>query len=387
LRRYERYGTMCPGFGLAAMEQRRTPAMARLSHTDLKRLFESLVDLYGTSDHDAYPNRVLSFISNLVPNEVVTYNDIDLQRRRTRMIWEPGSPPTQLVPAFDQFFHQHPVYGHLKRTKDGRARTISDLCSRRAFQRSDLYNHYYRKVHSHRWWDQLDLSPIVSPARLLTIAVNRTGQGFTERDREVMNLLNPHIKQALRNAEALKQWKEEAALLKNALRRSGQAVAAISEGGTIQWATSRAERLMKLYWPDEGKRPGRLPQALHDWTRQQLKALCCPGHIPRPLSPLLIRGGRGELRVTLVRDTRSTLLFFQEKVTSPQPDVLKRHGLTTREAEVLDLVTLGRTNPEIAELLGISPRTVQSLVQRIFDKLGVETRTAAATLAMELRQT
>lgn len=54
-------------------------------------------------------------------------------------------------------------------------------------------------------------------------------------------------------------------------------------------------------------------------------------------------------------------------------------GLTRRETEVLLWVVAGKTNAEIGFILGISLRTVQKHLEHIFDKLGVETRTAAAT--------
>ena len=52
--------------------------------------------------------------------------------------------------------------------------------------------------------------------------------------------------------------------------------------------------------------------------------------------------------------------------------------LTAREHEVLEWVRAGKTNRDIAVILGASPRTIEKHLERIFVKLGVETRTAAA---------
>jgi DNA-binding CsgD family transcriptional regulator len=64
--------------------------------------------------------------------------------------------------------------------------------------------------------------------------------------------------------------------------------------------------------------------------------------------------------------------------------VLNRNGkdFSDREREVLEWLAAGKTDREIAELLGMSPRTVQKHLQHIYEKLGVETRTAAVMRAL-----
>lgn len=59
-------------------------------------------------------------------------------------------------------------------------------------------------------------------------------------------------------------------------------------------------------------------------------------------------------------------------------------GLTPRAAETLLWLSQGKTNPDIATILSISESTVKKHVQEIFEKLGVETRGAAAVRAMEV---
>jgi DNA-binding CsgD family transcriptional regulator len=60
-------------------------------------------------------------------------------------------------------------------------------------------------------------------------------------------------------------------------------------------------------------------------------------------------------------------------------------GLTAREVEVLRLVASGRSNPQIAEALFLSQKTVQRHLSNIFGKTGVTSRTAAAAYAFEHR--
>ncbi len=58
-------------------------------------------------------------------------------------------------------------------------------------------------------------------------------------------------------------------------------------------------------------------------------------------------------------------------------------GLSKRQNEILHWVAAGKTNKEIAHILGINPLTVRTQLARIFQKCGLENRTAAALMYLE----
>jgi DNA-binding NarL/FixJ family response regulator len=77
------------------------------------------------------------------------------------------------------------------------------------------------------------------------------------------------------------------------------------------------------------------------------------------------------------------LIEKTEKAARPYSDPGEPfHPLSAREMEVLESVTLGMSNKEIAGVLGISHQTVKNHVTAILRKLGVEDRTQAAVYAL-----
>lgn len=85
----------------------------------------------------------------------------------------------------------------------------------------------------------------------------------------------------------------------------------------------------------------------------------------------------------LERASQQVRSEFKPNFTSPRP--LERElGLTPRVAEVLLWLTQGKTNGEIAAILGNTESTVKKQVLEIFEALGVETRTAATLRALEI---
>lgn len=84
----------------------------------------------------------------------------------------------------------------------------------------------------------------------------------------------------------------------------------------------------------------------------------------------------------LERERRRTPAEFKPDFSSPVP--LETLGLTPREAEVLLWVTQGKSNSEIASILGAAENTIKKHLQNIFEKMGVDTRNAASLRALEV---
>lgn len=89
----------------------------------------------------------------------------------------------------------------------------------------------------------------------------------------------------------------------------------------------------------------------------------------------------GAINARLRRADQQGQREFKPDFSSHEP--LLKLGLTARVAEVLLWVAQGKTNSDIATILGISESTVKKHLLEIFDKLGVETRSAATLRALE----
>jgi DNA-binding NarL/FixJ family response regulator len=88
------------------------------------------------------------------------------------------------------------------------------------------------------------------------------------------------------------------------------------------------------------------------------------------------------IEARLRRSQRQANREFKPDFSSVEP--LLKFGLTARATETLLWVAQGKTNPDIATILGITESTVKKHVQEIFEKLGVETRGAATVRALEM---
>ncbi len=159
------------------------------------------------------------------------------------------------------------------------------------------------------------------------------------------------------------------ALAREALVQSGQLPIAVDTGGNLVGATTDARAWLNAYGIGE--------RDLAHW----LAVLSRPG---ASRAPLMRRLGDRALYVNLLgRSGKNVFLLMREEDPKCAQRVLARDfALSGREAEVLVWVAYGKTNMDIADILGMSPRTVNKHLEHIFLKMGVETRSAATALAL-----
>jgi DNA-binding CsgD family transcriptional regulator len=170
------------------------------------------------------------------------------------------------------------------------------------------------------------------------------------------------------------------------LDRVDQNVILLTSNRQVEFSTARARQLTTEYFgrPFQGKR---LPDDLDRWVRSQEALLGSTRDVPGRRVPLFVERGPRRLMVRLILDAGQRILRLEEQGNISSPVSLESLGLTRREAEVLAWVREGKANAEIGTILGARPRTVAKHLERIFLKLGVETRTAAARLAVSVSTT
>jgi DNA-binding NarL/FixJ family response regulator len=88
------------------------------------------------------------------------------------------------------------------------------------------------------------------------------------------------------------------------------------------------------------------------------------------------------IEARLLRSEQQANREFKPDFSSAEP--LTKLGLTPRAAEALLWAAQGKTNSDIATILGISESTVKKHMLEVFEKLGVETRSAATLRALEV---
>lgn len=191
------------------------------------------------------------------------------------------------------------------------------------------------------------------------------------KPKEVLARMQVHLKGARERRQA-----------RNALDAFGYATITVrSSDGCLMWQTPLARELLARYC---GTQAPRTPPEVLAWLAESVRS------VERGGEPAKFTIEQGPTRLTFrlhqqIGDSDAGgdwLIVMREVSDTAAIEAMSLwFKLTAREAEVLYWVVKGKTNKDIGDILGSSPMTVKKHLERVFVKMGVETRTAAAGMA------
>ena len=173
------------------------------------------------------------------------------------------------------------------------------------------------------------------------------------RTAEVLARLATHV----RNARAVR-------LAREAVDVAGLGVLMVDAHGRVAWRSPQAQAWLAEW----------LGESADDTAWLRAGAEAC--ELRAASGRVLVARRLGDV------DLGETMWLLRVRVAGETPaGRIAMAALTPRETEVLSWIAKGKTNRDVGEILGMSPRTVNKHLEHVFEKLGVETRAAAAALA------
>jgi len=356
--------------------------MGHVTHRDLKLAVDLIGRISAHSSAAALARAGVAELPQLVDSELTTLSVCTLKTGHRRVVCNPvGALSPVDIACFDRHFFEHPLVRYHGSNPDGQSHRISDSQSARAFQRTALFNEYYRNVGI----DHVIAVPMLVDASLLvSFVLNRKGRDFSERDREVLDLVRRPVAALYRNAMALDKVQEALARVAADDVDSGWMLVALDSERRITDIAPRLEPWLSASFRARGGAAigfgAPLPDAIDRAVVAQFDRLDAALATSPSTVVVTGRAGRCAIRTLSRGDAERDALVLIRRVgasSSRAPFAAPHASLTAREREVLQWVAAGKTNAQIAEILSASPRTIGKHLENIYAKLGVETRTAA----------
>jgi DNA-binding NarL/FixJ family response regulator len=345
-----------------------------LSARDLVATMDVLKDIYAETDPEAFPIIALHAIAKLVRSKLAAVTEVDpVLGRSTGWFYPPEVwKPADIIERFQTHILDHPVVEYVGRTRDGRAKAISDFLTPAQFHSRGLYRELFQPMGIE---DQLSIAMVGGSGLMIGLSFNRARRGFSERDRQILNLLRPHVLQAYINCREIHQLRNTSdARRGTVIDQLPIGLLCVEKRGRIIWSTEMARRLLSTHYHDAVESIHGLPNVVRLWLKKNMSPVSSI-RIPKQLLARR-RGVEMRIRFCPLKDGQAILLFQENLIAAPRLS-LEQYAFTKREQQVLSHIVKGNTAAEAAEEFSISPRTVQKHLERIFKKLGVTSLAAA----------
>jgi len=341
--------------------------MARLRHSEVEALSQILLELYSPCSYADFPVRLFALLRRCFSFDFFDYHEIANNRNERNFVYPEYKPR---VGVFEAYVHPHCTWTAFARQRAQPPLPIPDLSILGERQRAD-----FRVLPESRQNYQLGFT-VSDQLPQLGIALNRLNGDFSEKDRLMFGLLKPHVVRAFNTSKLV-------AYFSGVGEAVDQGYLVADAAWRIRFATSKASRWLQEYF---GRNQNDfLPDLLKDWLKQRRSKTLNTSKLSSPLEEFSMLGGSKRLLVRSLSPLKGLEFRLVLREASEQVDAgqLEALGLTKREAEVLFWVSQGKRNSEIGLILGAQPRTITKHIEHSLERLSVETRTAAARVAID----
>ena len=364
--------------------------MEQLQFDDTQNLMEAIQEVYSLSKFSSFGMDLLPIVDRLVPSQLPTFVTVDFHSHRASHITLPGyySFTPEVEAIANSHWYEHPLVPKMPLPLNTCVKVSDFITEAGLHQLEGFYQQFLRVMGCE---DQMNLFlPTIPPqswdellqgnSSVLSITLNHSQRNFTERDRLILNLLRPHLAQAHANVQHFQRLQSELGHFQQFSNPKGLIILDIE--GKFQCVTPQAEELLKIYFAPFSS--SQLPTTLRLWVAQQMTDTANPENLPKARLPLRIPQAGKQLVVRLViQPLEEQILLLLEEQTLSLLNSLKLLGLSQRETEVLFLVIQGKDNRAIAKQMSVHLGTVRKHLEKIFFKLGAQSRTEAIAQALE----
>jgi DNA-binding response OmpR family regulator/DNA-binding CsgD family transcriptional regulator len=168
-----------------------------------------------------------------------------------------------------------------------------------------------------------------------------------------------------------------------ALDVSGRYLLATNTSGGVLWCTPQTAKLLGLAFGDFHGEGDLLPPKVQEWLQKRALSDI------KSADTIVLASDLGPLKLQFsyvgqVAPEEILLRLVEGEIENDNLVLKRKLQLTQRESEVLMWIARGKSNRDIAEILSLSPRTVNKHLEQVYAKLGVENRAAAAALAVRM---
>ena len=327
----------------------------------VRTLSEALLQLHRSGKRDDFPSRLFACLKSCFFCDFYSYDESAESQSRRIALYPATAVNVDLLSGWiDQRPDIHGIY------KYSGPPGILRFCAPFGRCSSELHDELLILLGQRH---QLRVVIFDERSRI-DIVLSRSAQSFSGEECQMLETLRPHLVQAYKSSN-------QSAFSSEAIGLVDVGFLVTDRNGNIRYATAKARKLIRHYFHPKSELT--LPDRIQTWLDEgdRLDRVS-------PLRELRIDFAQISVIVRMMSktDAQQYRLLLRETVQTLDAEPLQKLGLTRREAEVLFWASQGKSNGEIAIILAAKVRTIAKHLERVFAKLMVENRTAAAHAAL-----